>query len=237
METQKKTYRKEMENGDIIRATVTFGDDCGNGHETLSITGELFDRDYIRGEAYAVNSAEKRRYLGSGGQITEDIEKHFPELRAALPFHLVSTDGPMHYVANTVYHAGDRDYNGLRAGETRQIKNGKTGELCWELCVVSPEGATAPLYTLKKYHDGECPETAPVLRWVPWVTEGKGKTRDLDAARRCAVWPEATDAELSQDKEELTAALVARLPEVMNRFREVLTDLGFDLSGVEFCNK
>ena len=47
-----------------------------------------------------------------GGQCRDDIREHFPELAHLLQWQLVSTDGPMHYVANTTYHAdsGNLDY-------------------------------------------------------------------------------------------------------------------------------
>ena len=124
----------------------------------------------------------------------------------------------MHYVANTVYHAGDRDHRGLRAGESRQLRNGKTGELCWQL-----EPQDAP-----RYYDG--PEAPPPLlprRYLPWMIDGIGKARDLDAARRSAVWPDATDADLCAEPDALTAALLARLPDRLARFQATMLSCGF----------
>jgi hypothetical protein len=37
------------------------------------------------------------------------VQEHFPELAPFLKWHLCSTDGPLHYIANTRYHAGFRD--------------------------------------------------------------------------------------------------------------------------------
>ena len=106
---QIRQYRASFMNGEIrcaIKATVKYGDDCGNGHNTLSITGDIYEDGM----------------LGSCGCIHDEIDQYFPELREALPFHLCSTDGPMHYLSNTLFTAGDRDCWGLRKGEpkTRQ---------------------------------------------------------------------------------------------------------------------
>lgn len=59
-----------------------------------------------------------------------------------------------------------------------------------------------------------------------------GKERELDKARRAAIWPEATDEQLSLPKAELTALLEARLPEVMANFNAMVAGLGFELGGI-----
>jgi hypothetical protein len=49
---------------------------------------------------------EHSRYVG-GGAAHEHIAKHFPELRAFIPWHLCDQDGtPMHYRANAIYWYG-----------------------------------------------------------------------------------------------------------------------------------
>ena len=57
-----------------------------------------------------------------------------------------------------------------------------------------------------------------------WST---GKARELDMARACAIWPEATDEELSVPPAELTATLHARLPGLLADFRRFIEGLGF----------
>lgn len=130
------------------KATITvearFDDECGNKHNTFAVTGHI----RIPGS----------RDLEVGGCIHEEIAKYFPELKHLIQWHLVSTDGPMHYIANTTYHASNRD---------------------------------------------------------------------LDAARSTACWPEATDEQLCLPKEELTALLEARLPELMERFKNDIVAAGF----------
>lgn len=223
--SQKKTFRKELPKGDIILATVRFDDECGNRHNSFAITGELYDRERIPGEAHVENSKGKKRYLGSCGCLHDDIAKHFPELAPLIKWHLVSSDGPMHYVANVVYHAGDRDCNGLRKGEFCQHTSrgprqngGIQGVPNWVLEI--PEGVARDIYAAEK--------PAPVtIEWKPYGRTGEGKVRDLAAARNAAVWPEATDDELCQEPEALTASLLARLPALMVEFKAAVESLGF----------
>lgn len=89
--TKEKTY-KECGKTYRIRVTVRFDDRCGNGHNTFSITGDI-DRKSSRGEWLEE----------SGGCIHDEIAKHFPELAPYIKWHLSSSNGPMHYLANTRY--------------------------------------------------------------------------------------------------------------------------------------
>lgn len=56
---------------------------------------------------------------------------------------------------------------------------------------------------------------------------GEGKERDFEAARNSAVWPEATDEQLSLPKEDLKKLLLARLPALMQNFKSDMEELGF----------
>lgn len=192
-----------------MHVNIRFDDQCRNGHQSFSITAEV----------YTVES-RRCRDIAAGGCMHEEISKVFPELRPLVKWHLMNTDGPMHYVANTCYHAGDRDYNGLRAGEVRQIRNGKTGLPCWTL-ETTPAG-------LPQYVDSDTqPTETATKKYVPWVRVGEGRARDLDAARSCAVWPDATDEQLSLERPELEALLVARLPGLIAEFRADMERTGF----------
>lgn len=193
-----------------LTVEMRFDDECNNGHETFAITATLTD-----------SSVRRDRGIVAGGCLHDDIAKWFPELRSLIRWHLVSTDGPLHYIANTVYLAGDRDAWGLRSGESRQIRNGKTGLPCWRL-----EHAAGSKYKAGAYYDGETPpDDVPTLEWVPLMQVGEGKPRELDAARSCAVWPEATDEELCADPETLRVALDARLPGLLAQFRHDMTEI------------
>jgi len=193
---------KEMRpNGAHIRATVRFDDECGNGHNSFSITGSTTD--------------------GQGGCIHDLIAEHFPELQPFIKWHLCSTDGPMHYPGNVLYHAGDKDCWGLRKGEFRQhtsrgkLQNGGIeGVPNWKLRTPSPQ----EIYASEK--------PAPItLEWEPCEMIGKGKERELDRARSSAVWPDATDEDLTADG--LKERLEARLPGLMLEFRAAIESLGF----------
>lgn len=196
--------------GCMIRAKVRFDDQCGNGHNTFSITADI--------------SSPKWRDEG-GGCCHEEIAEAFPELAPFVKWHLVSTDGPMHYLANTIFLAGDRDCHGLLKGEFRQhLSRGKLqaggveGVPLWEL--VHPEGLKTEAYS----HTKPAPVT---LEWQPYGRTGEGKARELASARVCARWPEATDEELMQEPEALKAALLARLPALLVEFKAAVESLGF----------
>ena len=85
---------------------IRFDDECKNGHQSFAITGTVIDPAIKRGDKCL-----------ACGCLHDDIAAIFPELAPLIKWHLTSTDGPMHYIGNTVYHAGDRDYNGRRKGE------------------------------------------------------------------------------------------------------------------------
>lgn len=75
-----------------IKATVRFDDRCKNGHNTFSITAEI----YVPG----------RRDVEACGCLHEEVARVFPQLAPFIKWHLVSSDEPMHYVANTLYWLG-----------------------------------------------------------------------------------------------------------------------------------
>jgi hypothetical protein len=214
--TQERTISKQITAHETLTVTARFDDRHSNGHATFSITGYVSDAR-IRG----------RDKVTMGGCIHDVIATHLPELECLIPWHLTSTDGPLHYLDNTVYFASDRDHNGLLAGERRQIRNGKTGQLCWSLETV--EGKDLP-----RYVDADtCPNGRRVAVYVPWERIGEGKARELDKARAAAVWPDATDAELCAEPDALRAALLARLPGLLARFRADMEAFGFTWPVVE----
>jgi hypothetical protein len=199
--------------GAYMTVEAQYDDDCGNGHNTFTITATI--------------RKPKARDIEAGGCLHDEIAQYFPELQPLIKWHLTSADGPMHYIANTLYLAGDADHNGLRAGEVRQIRNGKTGLPAWKLTIVDADGKETE--GPAKYVDSSEPPADPGLRYtyVPWNRVGEGKTRELAHARSAAVWPEATDEQLSAPHEELRAALEARLPGLIAEFRAAIESAGF----------
>lgn len=210
---------------------IRFDDNCRNGHNSFAITAAVITAESLR-----------RSDIQAGGRLHDDIARVFPELAPLIKWHLCSTDGPMHYVANTICHAGDRDHNRLRKGERRQII-GRDGLPCWELVAVNAPGILSKYYASDpKYAQSEtvnlralntdargadAPETAPTLVWAPSCFIGEGKPRNLEAARSCAVWPDATDEQLCAEPEALKAALEARLPGLLTDFRQDMENAGF----------
>lgn len=197
---------------------IRFDDECGNRHNSFAITAEV-----------VTTESSRRRDIAAGGCMHDEIAAVFPELAPLIRWHLCSTDGPMHYIANAVYLAGDRDCHGLRAGEVRQLRNGKTGLLAWRLAaVVDGEYKDARVTGVETYVDAETQPAAPAgLVYAPWNRIGEGKERELDKARGVAKWPEATDEQLSAEPAELKAMLTARLPALINAMRDDVTRAGF----------
>lgn len=245
-----------------ITVEVRFDDGCKNGHNSFSITAH-------------VESPASRRHNDweAGGCLHEDIARVFPELAHLIKWHLCSTDGPMHYVANTVYLASDRDCRGFAKGDAcawdevvyfgtspvrHKIKSSfskfiqermHSGDfIVVALAHESRPGETykyAPKYTFNGYGTRwhECPfddiETAN--SWAAALNDSRigarfhrmatqfseGKARDFAAARNSAVWPDATDEQLSLPKDELTALLLARLPDLLAAMRGDIETAGF----------
>ena len=239
-----------------ITANVRFDDDCGNGHNTFSVTGDI-DR-WQRG----------RWVDDAGGCIHDEIRAHFPELAPLIKWHLCSSDGPLHYIANTTHFAGDRDFWGRRAGEpsawARGVRFGSNPiihrfgrafmdylEACsppydmevlrcdhrdrgkpgayqyspkWMLGAVW-EWHCAPFGTEQEALDflGALQTCSPEFVKVP-TAYSEGKARELDAARSAAIWPDATDEELTAPG--LAERLEARLPALLADFRAAIESIG-----------
>lgn len=230
-----------------LKAEVRYDDRCNNGHNTFSITGELWVHNR----------------WSSGGCIHKEIAEMMPELKPYLKWHLCNSDGPLHYISNTLYLAGDRDCWGRRKGEPSLfdylVKFGDSPvshelpKSFWgwvqqqpadelELVEIPHEkGSYRPHYTFKgfttEWH--RCPFHSKTIAeeflqafreclvlYVKHAVEwSEGKERELDAARRAAIWPEATDEELCSP--DLEDRLKARLPKLLEEFRAAVESLGF----------
>lgn len=139
-----------------VRVTIRHDDSCGNGHPSFAVMANSFETLTGREGSF-------------GGCCHDVVAQVFPELAPLIKWHLCSTDGPMHYPGNVVYHAGDRDHWGLRAGEYRQVVNGRTGLPAWHLCVDDGSALGQPLHSFKPtQHDGMAPPLdVPRLAWRP----------------------------------------------------------------------
>ena len=127
----------------------------------------------------------------------------------------------MHYVANTVYFAGDKDCHGLREGETRQLRNGKTNLPAWEPVVFDAEGEQHSARGFPYIDSAKRPPKDGDVTYIPWLRVGEGKQPNIEAARSSAIWPDATlDQLLDED------VLAERLPALLADFQADVEGLG-----------
>lgn len=75
----------------MLTVTVRYDDECGNGYNSFAITGEI--------------RSPHTHDCDACGCLHDEIGILFPELVPFIKWHLTGTDGPMHYIANTVYWA------------------------------------------------------------------------------------------------------------------------------------
>ncbi len=202
---QVKTFKRAyVENGReyVLIAKVRYDDECGNGHNAFSITGEIWQ---------AKNGQPIGRDCESCGCIHDDIAKHLPELAPYIKWHLVSSDEPMYYIANTVYHA--QSYGPRYAWIYYTGPQDPLGI----------EGVKERLLGYEKVDKAHECKGRPGYRIV-W-DDKSAKVANLDHARSSAVWPDATDEDLLAPG--LEVRLQARLPRLMEEFRTAIESLGF----------
>lgn len=237
-----------------VKAKVRYDDECGNGHNTFSITGDI-DREVKTGQWYEAG----------GGCCHDEIAKLFPELAPLIKWHMCSSDGPMHYAANVLYLAGNKDCYGFRKGEAERYEYGvrfgdspvthHIEQSFWKFLqerqgtgdfqiIEIEHGPNAnnykfkPRYTFAGYGI-ECAFDSKIEaeEWAAGFKNCKiefvkrpaafsdGKERELELARKAAIWPEATKEELCAD--DLKERLEARLPQLLADFRAAVESLGF----------
>ena len=207
-----KTFGPFANGKETVKVKVRYDDTCKNGHNSFGITADIYERG---------------RDVG-GGCCHDLIVKLMPEIEPLIKWHLTSTDGPMHYVANSKYMASDRDHNGLLKGEYRSFiyKVMAGGEELYRSRV---------FYSFRNWlHRDEArddaekfmacikPELKPEIVEVGYGEPSEGKEPDLEAARRAAVWPEAELEDFTEEK------LLARLPALMREFKRDIENLGFE---------
>lgn len=181
-------FRIDGGHGKLV-INIRYDDQYGNKHNTFSITADMY-RD---------------NRVWSGGCLHDDIIKYSPELAYLIKWHLVSSDGPMHYTANTMYHA--LEHGPIDGYLYFSDKSNGLNETCMKY------GKIAELEKIAA--------TNPDLYSVQIKVE-TAKVANIEAARSCAIWPEATHKQLL-DK----IALEDRLPALMLEFKSVIEGLGF----------
>ena len=86
---QKVTFEKQISKNRLLTVTVRFDDECGNGRNSLSVTGEI--------------TTLSKKTMFECGCMHDTIAKHFPELKEAILYHYCSTKEPLHYISNTMF--------------------------------------------------------------------------------------------------------------------------------------
>lgn len=85
-----KTVGKES-----ITVNIRLNDECKNGHQDFSITGDIYEADKPKTDRYHIAS----------GCIHDEILKAYPEFKQFVVLHLCDYKGiPMHASANGFYH-------------------------------------------------------------------------------------------------------------------------------------
>ena len=255
---QVKTFEKIFKVNNVkhrIVFEVRYDDECGNGHNSFSIKATIYSDEH----------SSDNRYFVTKECIHEEISKHFPELKHLVKWDLINSDGPMHYVANTTYHARTReDMNIALDVPTRFEKRLKFDSIPFtfkefkrdffkelekgvdwnnETITVHSHPSDKETYSdnysfsfLKTENWYDCPfsikqnaeefleafknfKYAIVSTPIEW---NKAVEPNIEAARSCAVWPDATLEQLQSE-----SALMERLPKLMQEFKKDIEALGF----------
>ncbi len=215
-----------------IRSTVRYDDECGNGHNSFAVTGEI---EHKRGN--------HRFYEHSGGCIHDKVGKWFPEIKPLIKWHLTSSDGPMHYTANTLHYYKKHLF----------LLNKPTimAELQKRRDTLKSAGALTlhrfeSIWVLEGVYQGKKYSVDRSMTWEkPSVKEmyeeiytdilgdpakdlylNKGDTIEstLASARHCAIWD---DMPGGVDVADMEKQVEARLPQLLKDFRKAVEGYGF----------
>lgn len=205
---------------------------------------------YRHGLAFEVTTRDSwGTVLEYSSVLAPEELKELPEVFQKLyRFRGFQYDGPIYYPANTIYHAGERDWQGLLKGEVRQGVT-RSGASMWTVRVFPKPGVSLkdlvdaglitknvaenhvkydiPPFSFITAHVemvvvGDQPPDLLEIRVVPLNKVGEGKDRDLDAARVTAYWPEATEEDLTAPG--LKERLEARLPGLIAEFKALMEE-------------
>ncbi len=182
-----------------ITVTVRFDDECGNNHASFAVTADI----------------SQRGRWAAGGCCHDEIVQAFPEFAPLIKWHFMNSDGPMHYVSNTSYHAS-------------QVKKFQHFVYFTDKKIIGSDTLLALLSDEKLEEFKTKYPNVPIK--VKTELTSDSKDRDLIAARSCAIWPEATDKQLCLPKAKLTKLLEKRLPALIEEFKQVIAAIGFQWS-------
>lgn len=188
--------------GEIVtyEVHIFWQDQCRNGFNFLSM------RLYANMKTAPSSVYLKKESLGV--PTSDVIKAYFPQLEKYLRYarRLYSPYGPLYYFENTIYLAGEADFNGNLPGQ--QIKT-RQGLLGW----TDEKGLLT--------HWGD--PTAEMC--IPKVSQGK--SRELNDAKSSCDWVEASDDTMSLPEDQLITVLAQRLPSMMQEFKQDILALGF----------
>lgn len=237
----------------IIKVTIRYDDECNNGHNTFAITGEIKRQGNYRDCEVC-------------GCIHEEIEKYFPEFQHLIKWHLVSSDSPLHYIANTIYWAKDREYMDKEIGAPVRFEKALkfkdiplifdfknsfydfiSSVKNWDdikIIALEPKQEKdgyqfKPKYTFEgtgstEWYQGEFNTLQKATEWLEMFKTfdfevlqipsawNEAKEPNLENARDCAKWYDATLEQLQSEKE-----LKKHLPKIMKEFKKDIEALGF----------
>ncbi len=101
---QKKEVIKKM--GDNVYILhLHYDDECNNGHNTFSITMDIYTLCKRLGEKRATNIHGNSVWLESCGCQHDMVREIFPEYAHLIKWHVCSSVEPLHYLANSQYWA------------------------------------------------------------------------------------------------------------------------------------
>lgn len=268
VKSQYKTFEKDImvdNKKGKIKIKIRYDDECGNGHNSFAITGSI----------YSSRTSTADRYCECCGCIHDEIIKYFPEFAHLIKWHLCNSEAPMYYLANTTYHARDREYKGKEIGEAvawdehlkfegypfnfkeprtgffkylQRVTNWKfedSGLIMKDIEVLEVKHPRDPKtysanYTFSNYIESndwykapfrtrnEAEEFLEALQTLEFeivkvpTKWNEAVEPNLEAARSCAIWEDATLEQLQSEE-----ALLERLPKLMQEFRKDIEALGF----------
>lgn len=171
----------------VMTVTLRYDDECKNGHNTFSITGDI--------------STLSRKTSIVCGCIHDEIKEFFPELEKYIKWHLCSSDAPMYYIANTLYHAS------IVPEYVPDVWEAYIENTCIKKVNVFEKAVLQAKYGSN-------------IQFKP-VKNINHKAADLEAARQSAIWPDASIEDFTKEK------LLARLPDLIEAFAQDIEELGF----------
>lgn len=185
--------------GGVMDVKIRFDDQCKNGHNSFSITADV-----------VTDESRKRRDIAAGGCMHEEIARVFPELASLIQWHLFDAHAPMHYVANTIYHATNWADSRYAPGEPCQWETrARFGNfpITFVFAKRFREYLTARIEHSRstlKTNPAHVAKFEPVA--VPYVKKGPEDTYQFDphytvTGDDCKVWHEAPFKSLTEARE------------------------------------